>query len=101
MEYDWQQKARLQLEEMVDKINATQHQRGSSFYIYGIGVANVEQGQGTYLDIVQPFTEGDYADITADICYDVEELAEHVKGLHGEPDEQTPTGTEEQDPEEE
>lgn len=101
MEYDWHTKARMQLEDLVDKINATQHQRGSSFYIYGIGVANVEQGQGAYLDIVQPFREGDYADITADICYDVEELHEHVKAIYAQLDEQTAAGVEEQDPEEE
>jgi hypothetical protein len=102
MDYDWQDAAWNQLVSAIEKINGIQHQKGSRFYIYGIGVANVEAGEGAYLSFVDTDDSIGTTDILLDIqCDLVEEISAQTGKAYGKFDEQTAAGVEEQDPEEE
>jgi hypothetical protein len=102
MEYDWQDAAWNQLVNAIEKINGIQHQKGSRFYIYGIGVANVEEGEGAYLSFVDADDSISMTDILIDIQCDLsEEISGQMGKAYGKFNEQTAAGIEEQDPEEE
>lgn len=116
MEYDWQNAAWEQLVKQVDEINGRQHMKGSKFYIYGIGVANVDTAEGTYYSIIDIDHDLSALDIVSDIVddartyYDLhregvyrdfKSLSRNARVMDGKPDEQTAAGTEKQDPEEE
>ena len=115
-DYEWEDKAWRQLAKQIEEINGRQHMKGSKFYIYGIGVANVDTAEGTYFSLIDIENDLWVLDIVSDIVgdagtyYDLhreavfgefKDLRRHAKVIDGKLDKQTPTGTEEQDPEEE
>ena len=115
-DYEWEDAAWKQLVKQVDEINGRQHMKGSKFYIYGIGVANVDTAEGSYYSMIDIDDDLSVLDIVSDIVgdartyYDLhreavfrdfKSLSRNARVIHGKLDEQTAAGTEEQDTEEE
>jgi hypothetical protein len=115
-DYEWEETAWKQLVKQVDEINGRQHMKGSKFYIYGIGVANVDTAEGSYYSVIDIDDDLSVLDIVSDIVgdartyYDLhreavfrdfKSLSRNARVIHGKLDQQTASGTEEQDPEEE
>jgi hypothetical protein len=115
-DYEWEDTAWRQLIKQVDEINGRQHMKGSKFYIYGIGVANVDTAEGTYYSMIDIDDDLSVLDIVSDIVgdartyYDLHResvfrdfkgLSRNARVIHGKLDQQTAAGVEEQEPEEE
>lgn len=116
-DYEWETEAWKQLIKQIDKINKIQQSKGSQFYIYGIGVGNVDTAEGSYMSFAEITHEVAEYDIMSDIVSDADKYftlykeatrmwyedrkkQREQKVIYGKFDKPTAARNKEQDPEE-